>query len=329
LAERFANPSSVHKPGQDARTLVDAARERGARALGCGPREVIFTSGGTEADALAILGTRPRKVVTTAVEHPAVLAACEAVGEAVRVPVFASGELDLEALRRALPGASLCSAMAVNNETGVIFPIREIAALCREHGVPLHVDAVQAAGRIPLDFPWDLLALSAHKISGPKGAGLLAARRKVSAVQGGGHQERGRRGGTENVAGIAGMGKAFELATAQQPAIVARLGPLRDRLEAAARELPGARVAGSTRPRTTEAIPRAPPEISSWNGSSALANSCAVWNRAAGLICSAWCTTSPSPGGMSGRRDSTPAIRPERSASCVSSLSAPWMARWF
>jgi len=162
--------------------------------------------------------------------------------------------LDLEALRRALPGASLCSAMAVNNETGVVFPIREIAALCREHGVPLHVDAVQAAGRIPLDFPWDLLALSAHKISGPKGAGVLAARRKVAAVQGGGHQERGRRGGTENVAGIAGMSKALELATAQQPAIAGRLGPLRDRLEAAVREIPGARVAGSTAPRVCNTL---------------------------------------------------------------------------
>ena len=254
LADLFANPSSVHKPGQDARALVDAARERCARALGCAPREVIFTSGGTEADALAILGTRPRKVVTTAVEHPAVLAACEAVGEVERVPVFASGELDLEALRRALPGASLCSAMAVNNETGVIFPIREIAALCREHGVPLHVDAVQAAGKVPLDFPWDLLTLSAHKISGPKGAGLLAARRKVSAVQSGGHQERGRRGGTENVAGIAGMGKALELTAAQQPAIAGRLGALRDRLEVAAREIPGARVAGSTAPRACNTL---------------------------------------------------------------------------
>ena len=249
LAELFANPSSVHKPGQDARAIVETARERCARALGCAPREVIFTSGGTEADALAILGSRPRKVVTTAVEHPAVLGACESVAERVRVPVFASGELDLEALRRALPGSTLCSVMAANNETGVLFPLREIAALCRDHGVPLHVDAVQAAGKMPLDFPWDLLSLSAHKISGPKGAGLLATRRRIAALQGGGHQERGRRGGTENVAGIAGMGKALEMAAGRQPELEPRLRALRDRLEARARQIPGARVAGEGVPR--------------------------------------------------------------------------------
>jgi cysteine desulfurase len=254
LAELFANPSSAHKPGQDARALVDLARERCARALGCSTREVIFTSGGTESDALAILGSRPRKVVTTAVEHPAVSAACASVSECVRVPVFGSGELDLDALRRALPGASLCSTMAANNETGVIFPLREIAAMCRDHGVPLHVDAVQAAGKMPLDFPWDLLTLSAHKISGPKGAGLLAARHRVSAIQAGGHQERGRRGGTENVAGLVGMGKALELATAQQQALAERIGGLRDRLEAAAHDIPGARVAGETAPRVCNTL---------------------------------------------------------------------------
>jgi len=254
LAELFANPSSVHKPGQDARSLVDAARERCAAALGCAPREVIFTSGGTEADALAVLGTRPRKVVTTAVEHPAVLGPCANVPECVRVPVSGSGELDLDALRRALPGASLCSVMAANNETGVIFPIAGVAALCREAGVPLHVDAVQAAGKVPLDFPWDLLSLSAHKISGPKGSGLLAARRKISAIQTGGHQERGRRAGTENVAAIVGMGAALERAVAQQPELEVRLRALRDRLEAAAREIPGARIAGAELPRTCNTL---------------------------------------------------------------------------
>ena len=254
LEELFANPSSVHKPGQDARALVDAARERCAAALGCAPREIIFTSGGTEADALAVLGTRPRKVVTTAVEHPAVLGPCAAVPECVRIPVSGSGELDLDALRRALPGASLCSVMAANNETGVIFPIARVAALCREAGVPLHVDAVQAAGKVPLDFPWDLVSLSAHKISGPKGAGLLAARKKVSAVQTGGHQERGRRAGTENVAAIVGMGAALERAVAQQSELEIRLRPLRDRLEAAAREIPGARIAGADLPRTCNTL---------------------------------------------------------------------------
>jgi cysteine desulfurase len=247
LTSLFANPSSVHKPGQDARGLVDVARERCARALGCAPRDIIFTSGGTEADALVILGPRPRKVVTTAVEHPAVLGACAAAPECVRVPVLASGELDLDALRRALNGASLCSVMAANNETGVIFPLREVAALCREAGVPLHVDAVQAAGKMPLDFPWDLISISAHKIQGPKGAGLLAVRGglKLTALQAGGHQERGRRGGTENVAAIVGLGAALAKAAAAQPELEPRLRRLRDRLEGTAREIPGARVAGA------------------------------------------------------------------------------------
>lgn len=244
LAEVFANPSSVHKPGQDARALLDAARERCARALRCQPKEVVFTSGGTESDALAILGRRPRKVVTTAVEHPAVLGACAQVAECQRVPVLASGALDVAALRRALPGADLCSVMASNNETGVVFPLREIAAACREHGVPLHVDAVQAAGKVPLDFPWDLLSLSAHKLQGPKGAGLLAARVPVRAMQAGGHQEQGRRAGTENVAAAVGMAAALERAVAAQPETDRRLRALRDALQEAALAIPGAVVAG-------------------------------------------------------------------------------------
>ncbi|MCA1829861.1 MAG: cysteine desulfurase [Myxococcales bacterium] len=248
LADFFANPSSVHKPGQDARALVDAARERCASTLGCAPAEIVFTSGGTESDALAILGGRPRKVVTTAVEHPAVLGACAQVAECVRVPVWRDGSLDLDALRRALPGASLCSVMAANNETGVIFPLREAAALCREAGVPLHVDAVQATGKIALDFPWDLLSLSAHKIEGPKGAGLLAIRRgvKVAAIHAGGHQEKGRRAGTENVAGIVGLGVALERAEHRRPSVEPRIRMLRDRLEATARAIPGAHVAGAS-----------------------------------------------------------------------------------
>lgn len=251
LADFFANPSSVHKPGQDARALVDKARERCARALGCAPGEIVFTSGGTESDALAVLGGRPSRVVTTAVEHPAVLGACASVGSCVRVPVSRSGELDLAALKAALPGASLCSVMAANNETGVIFPLREVAALCRNAGVPLHVDAVQAAGKLPFDFPWDLLSISAHKIEGPKGAGLLAIRRgvKVAAVQAGGHQERGRRAGTENVAGIVGLGAALERAESKRAEIEPRVRALRDRLEAAALQIPGAHVAGAVASR--------------------------------------------------------------------------------
>jgi cysteine desulfurase len=252
LTEHFANPSSVHKPGQDARALVDIARERCAKALGCAPKEIIFTSGGTEADALAVLGLRPRKVVTTSVEHPAVLGACASVAECIRVPVSASGELDLEALRRSLPGAQLCSVMAANNETGIVFPLREIAAICRDAGVPLHVDAVQAAGKLLLDFPWDLITISAHKIRGPKGAGLVACRGpKLHALLSGGHQERGRRGGTENVAGIAGLGAALARVSVDA---VPRLTALRDRLQAAALAISGAHVAGLSASRVCNTL---------------------------------------------------------------------------
>jgi cysteine desulfurase len=248
LADFFANPSSVHKQGQDARALVDGAREQCAAALDCDPRELTFTSGGTEADALALRGLSPRKIVTTAVEHPAVLEACRGV-ETVRVPVSLDGTLDLDALRAALPGASLCSVMLVNNETGVIFPIEEVGALCRSFGVPLHVDAVQGAGKLPLSLarlPIDLLSCSAHKLEGPKGAGLLWARRslRLSALVAGGHQEKGRRGGTENVAGIVGMGAALQHATRALPEARPRLRALRDRLQAAAEAIPGAHVAG-------------------------------------------------------------------------------------
>ena len=254
LREVFANPSSVHKPGQDARALVDRAREQCGAALGCDPREIVFTSGGTEADALAVRGLSRRKLVTTAVEHPAVLGACaelERAGvEVVRVPVDRTGQLDLTALDTALEGADLCSAMAANNETGVIFPLREIGELCRKHRVPFHTDAVQAAGKMPLrirELPIDLASCSAHKLGGPKGAGLLWVRRglQLAPVQVGGHQERGRRGGTENVAGIVGLGEALERACAALATEEPRLAGLRDRLEAAANRIPGSRVAGA------------------------------------------------------------------------------------
>jgi cysteine desulfurase len=254
LGEVFANPSSIHKPGQDARALLDRAREQCGAALDCDPREIVFTSGGTEADALAVRGLGRRKVVTTAVEHPALLGACaeleRAGAQVVGVPVDRSGQLDLEALDAALPGADLCSAMAANNETGVVFPLARIGDLCRKHRVPLHTDAVQAAGKMPLrirELPVDLLSCSAHKIGGPKGAGLLWVRRgiQLAPLQVGGHQERGRRAGTENVAGIVGLGEALSRAAAAVASEAPRLAALRDRLEAVAREIPGSRVAGS------------------------------------------------------------------------------------
>jgi cysteine desulfurase len=263
LGDVFANPSSVHKPGQDARSLMDRAREQCGVALDCDPREIVFTSGGTEADALAIRGLARRKVVTTTVEHPAVLGACaelERSGvEVVRVRVDASGRLDFDALEAALPGVDLCSAMAANNETGVVFPLERIGELCRRHRVPFHTDAVQAVGKVPVrirELPVDLLSCSGHKIGGPKGAGLLWIRRGVqlAPVQVGGHQERGRRAGTENVAAIVGLGEAVARAAAALPSEIPRLVALRDRLEAAARRIPGSRIAGEDAPRACNTL---------------------------------------------------------------------------
>jgi len=254
----FANPSSVHKPGQDARALVDRSREQCARALGCAEREIVFTSGGTESDLLAVRGLAPEgtRVVVSCVEHPAVSGACEG-REAVRIGVDGDGVLDLVALGKALPGAALCSIMAANNETGVLSPLEEVARLCRRNGVPLHTDAVQAAGKMPLPLEHvDLLSLSAHKIGGPKGAGLLWVRKDLAlrALQAGGHQERGRRGGTENVAGIVGLGEALSLAAASLREEAPRLAALRDRLQAAAEAIPGSRVAGRNAPRVCNTL---------------------------------------------------------------------------
>jgi len=254
----FANPSSVHKPGQDARALVDRAREQCATALGCDQREIVFTSGGTESDLLAIRGIAPEgsRVVVSSVEHPAISGACEG-REVVSIGVDADGRLDLAALGAALPGAALCSIMTANNETGVLSPLEEVARLCRRNDVPLHTDAVQAAGktRLPLHLV-DLLSLSAHKIGGPKGAGLLWVRRGVAlrALQAGGHQERGRRGGTENVAGIVGLGEALSLAAGALAEEATRLAALRDRLQAAAEAIPGSRVAGRNAARVCNTL---------------------------------------------------------------------------
>jgi cysteine desulfurase len=281
----FANPSSVHALGQRARAVVDGAREACAKALGCEPKELIFTSGGTESVALALHGvvraacssgrvwrspgltgmTGPKgvggqapraHVVTTQVEHPAVLGACaqlEAEGVLVtRVGVDGEGLLDLVALEDALavPGTVLCSVMAANNETGVLSPLREVAELCHRRSVPLHTDAVQLAGKAPIDLeelPVQLLSLTGHKLGGPRGAGLLFVRRGVQLepLLAGGHQERGFRAGTEDAAAIAGLSAA--LAEADGPPFAEKLRTLetlRDELQAAVEAIPGARVVG-------------------------------------------------------------------------------------
>ena len=236
------NPSSVHGQGRAARRRLEDAREAVARRFGARSGEVIFTSGGTEANALAIHGLRPgRRLLVGSTEHPAVLAA--AGPEAEVIPVLADGTLDLDALATLLQGGpALVCLMAANNETGVLHPLSAAAALCRQRGALLHVDAVQAAGRVPLPTDFDSMALSGHKLGGPPGAGALLLRPglQLPPLIAGGGQERGRRGGTEPLPALAGLAAA-----ASAPVDPARLAALRDRIEAGADTI----VAGAGAPR--------------------------------------------------------------------------------
>jgi cysteine desulfurase len=250
LADRFAdragNPSSVHALGRRARAGLDAARAAVARALhASSPREIIFTGSGSEAAALAVLGSwearppgAPPRVVLSAIEHPCVLLAAASLerrgAQVVRVPPGPSGAVPWEALRAALePPTFLCSLMAVNNETGVAQPVELAARWCRRQGVRFHTDAVQAVGRRALPAEVDLLSLSAHKLGGPAGVGVLYDRRGVDvAALTPGHQEDGRRGGTPSVPLAEAAALALELALAEQDEVEARVGRLRDAFEA-------------------------------------------------------------------------------------------------
>ena len=235
------NPSSVHRFGRAARSMIEQARREVAALAGAGPAGVVFTSGGGEANALALSGLPVAARIVSAIEHPSVLAAAPA---AERLPVIEAGVVDLAALSvllARLPAPALVSLMLVNNETGVIQPVAEAAALVHRAGGLLHCDAVQAAGRLPLDraaLGADLLTLSAHKLGGPAGIGALVIdeRLTLAPLIPGGGQERRRRGGTENLTGIAGFAAAARLA----PAEIAdgpRLAALRERLEREARRL--------------------------------------------------------------------------------------------
>jgi cysteine desulfurase len=246
LGEQWGNPSSLHHEGRQARAAVEAARRQVAELLGAEPGEIVFTSSGTEANNLALQGVlfaeglRDRHVIASAIEHPAVLACCrhlEGLGVAItRLPVDSDGLVDPAVLERALrPETRLVSIMAANNVTGAVQSIDELGGISRGHGAMFHTDAVQAFGKLPLDvrrMPIDLVSLSAHKLHGPKGVGALYVRRGVvltPLVHGGG-QEGGRRSGTEDVAGIVGLGAAAELARAEMADEAARLVQIRDRL---------------------------------------------------------------------------------------------------
>ena len=296
LTTEFGNPSSSHSAGESAAAALDAARRTVAGVLGCRPGEIIFTSGGTEADNLAVKGLalagldrlaaagRPEAarraaeglvpagygtqgtgahVLSTAVEHPAVLESLDYLQRrhgfrATLLPVDATGRVDPAAAAAALtPDTVLCSVMYANNEVGTVQPVRGIAAACRAAGVPFHTDAVQAGGWLDLDvcaLGVDALSLSGHKLGTPKGIGLLYLRGApaLEPVIHGGGQERGRRSGTENVAGAVGLAAALALAAGERDGAARHAAALRDRLiDAVLHQVPGARLTG----HRTERLP--------------------------------------------------------------------------
>jgi len=264
----FGNPSSAHHFGQRARQAIEGAREAVAALIGARSSEIVFTSGGSEADNAAIFGVMgyalrsqtksagsPPHLITSAIEHDAVLNACRALEtrgvSVIYVPVGRDGIVSPDAIRSAIrPETALISIMHANNEIGTLQPIAEIGRIATEAGIPFHADAVQAAGKIPVDvnrLGVSLLSLSAHKFGGPKGAGALFVRKGVAIdpLLYGGQNERGRRAGTENVAAIVGLGKACEIVRSDLAEASVHVAELRDRLESGLlARIPGARVNG-------------------------------------------------------------------------------------
>jgi cysteine desulfurase len=259
FGERFGNPSSVHGFGRAAREGLETAREQVAHFLRVGKEEIVFTSGGTESDNMAVKGVamarRSGHIITSKIEHHAVLRAVqnlETMGfAATYLDVDGFGMVDPDALRRAIrPDTILISIMHANSEIGTIQPARELGAIAREHNIPFHMDAVQTFGKVPIDldaFNIDMLSFSGHKIYGPKGVAGLYIRKgtKMVSVQHGGEHERRRRAGTENVAGIVGFGKAIEVRGRDMAEEAQRLTALRERLwEGLSRRVPEVRLNG-------------------------------------------------------------------------------------
>jgi cysteine desulfurase len=244
FASSWGNPSSLHQEGREAREAVETARGQVALLLGAEVGEIVFTGSGTEADGMAIWGValaageRPCHVVSSSIEHPAVLECCGQLRrlgvETTLLRVGGNGIVDPSDLERAIrPDTRLVSIMAANNVLGTLQPVAELARIARARGVLFHTDAVQAAGKIPLDVrsqPIDLLSLSAHKLHGPKGVGVLYVRKgvKLSPLLAGGGQENGRRSGTENVAGVVGLGRAAQIARMEMAGEAARLVQIRE-----------------------------------------------------------------------------------------------------
>lgn len=265
--EHFGNPSSVHWAGRETGAALEAAREKVANLINCTPAEIVFTSCGSEGDNLAIKGVadilreRGNHIITTAVEHPAVLSTCEYLTkqgfEVTYLPVDGHGMLDVAALEAAITEKTiLISVMWANNETGTLFPIEQIGAVARKHKICFHTDAVQAIGRVPVDVQAaqvDLLAISGHKIGAPKGVGALYVRKgtRLTPLIHGGHQERNRRAGTHNLPGIVGLGVACELAASDLAGTAQRLRQMRDRLEQGLLAIPESQING----HPTERLP--------------------------------------------------------------------------
>ena len=266
LKDNYGNPSSMHTVGQRAKEALEGARAKIAKLLGAEPKEIYFTSGGSEADNQALrsaayvgLAKGKKHIITTAFEHHAVLHTCKKLEkegfEVTYLDVHSNGLITAEEVERAIrPDTALVTIMYANNEVGTIQPIREIGAVCRAHKVVFHCDAVQAVGHIPVDVVKDnidMLSLSAHKFHGPKGVGLLYCRKGVvlkSFIEGGA-QERNRRAGTENIAGICAMAAALETAIAHMPENMKRESYLRDKLIAGLAKIPHSKLNGDAKVR--------------------------------------------------------------------------------